>query len=232
MCSEHFLYNSNAIPSGFKLRGLFAVELGGPKQAADLELSRPIVIDSSLMKHAPVDEAFSPNGLDLVPWKPVGAALALKVYATYLDKSPAMECSSSQQPAVPVSPIFGFEAEQHDDSPPELAHSRPPKPVRNRMRLPSVASKRSPAKPVLDRTVRRSPRLNTAGYSHAWLDREPTKKRKITTLCISDSEGQHGPILIATLQAWGVDCGVAPGELTEEALMQTPSDTRIQDDHA
>lgn len=80
----------------------------------------------------------------------------------------------------------------------------------------------------MDRTVRRSPRLNADGYSHAWLDREPTKKRKITALCISGSEVQHGLVPIATLQAWGVECGVAPSELTEEALMQTPLATILQ----
>lgn len=31
---------------------------------------------------------------------------------------------------------------------------------------------------------------------------------------------------MATLQAWGIDCDVAPGELTEEALMQAPAEDR------
>jgi len=35
--------------------------------------------------------------------------------------------------------------------------------------------------------------------------------------------GQAGPIPIEILQSWGIDCGIAPVELSEEALMQAPN---------
>jgi hypothetical protein len=29
---------------------------------------------------------------------------------------------------------------------------------------------------------------------------------------------------MATLRSWGIDCGVDPGDLTDEVLMQAPDD--------
>ena len=35
--------------------------------------------------------------------------------------------------------------------------------------------------------------------------------------------GQAGPIPIEILQSWGIDCGIALVELSEEVLMQAPN---------
>lgn len=40
---------------------------------------------------------------------------------------------------------------------------------------------------------------------------------------IDEATIQIGPISISVLQGWGVKCGVASGELTEEALLQAPA---------
>jgi hypothetical protein len=81
-----------------------------------------------------------------------------------------------------------------------------------------------PAIPVGERSVRRCSRINkTAGFCPVRLEKEPTKKRKIGVVQINESTGKTGPISLALLQSWGIDCGVAPGELTLDKLLQTPS---------
>jgi hypothetical protein len=86
--------------------------------------------------------------------------------------------------------------------------------------------------PLVQSSVRRSARNNKAdGFCAVMLDKEPSKKRKISVITIDDSTGEAGPVSISLLQSWGIDCGVAPEELSNEALMQTPSaETAIPDD--
>jgi predicted Fe-Mo cluster-binding NifX family protein len=56
------------------------------------------------------------------------------------------------------------------------------------------------------------------------LEEEPSKKRnKISAVLIDESTGMIGPVPIEVLQDWGVKCGIAPEELSQEALMQAPS---------
>jgi hypothetical protein len=56
------------------------------------------------------------------------------------------------------------------------------------------------------------------------LEKNPSKKRKTCGIVLIDeSTGEAGPIPIAILQGWGIDCGVAPAELSEDALMQAPT---------
>jgi hypothetical protein len=101
------------------------------------------------------------------------------------------------------------------------------------MGLPTMASIRNLASPVVDRKVRHRPHIHatTDGFSYTWLHKNPTKKQKITALQIDPALGQAGPVAISTLQSWGIQCGVAPGELTEEALMQALMDDNQQRDH-
>jgi hypothetical protein len=42
---------------------------------------------------------------------------------------------------------------------------------------------------------------------------------------IDENTGKIGPISLTLLQSWGIDCGVAPGELSLDKLLQTPSAT-------
>ena len=76
----------------------------------------------------------------------------------------------------------------------------------------------------MDKSVRRSTRLKAAksGFSYR-RDKSPTKKHKVTALRIN-IDGEACPVAIDTLQSWGVKCGVDPNELSEEALMQAPTE--------
>lgn len=92
---------------------------------------------------------------------------------------------------------------------------------------------RNRATPVVDRVICRSPRLRkqSNGFKHSWLQNEPSKKRKITAVQIRSDTGEAGPIPISTLQECGIACGVAPGELTAEALLQAPQENLQEGDH-
>lgn len=87
LCAEHLIYNTNAIPPGFTLKGISAIDSASSSQVAPpAKLFKPIVINVSGLQQAQVEEPFVPNGLDLVPWKPVGAVLAMQVYAEFADQ--------------------------------------------------------------------------------------------------------------------------------------------------
>jgi hypothetical protein len=64
------------------------------------------------------------------------------------------------------------------------------------MSLPTVVSLQSPSTPVVETKSRRSQRKKIAkgGFSHTWLDKNPTKKQKIMALQINNSSGEVGPI--------------------------------------
>jgi hypothetical protein len=80
----------------------------------------------------------------------------------------------------------------------------------------------------VESSVRRSSRVNKAnGGFHTptvRLDEEPSKKRnKIGAVLNDEATGMAGPIPIDILQSWGIECGIAPEELSQEVLMQAPS---------
>ena len=78
---------------------------------------------------------------------------------------------------------------------------------------------------MVESSVRRSLRVNrgTDGFHEVRLEKNPSKKRKTCgVVLIDESTGEVGPVPIATLQGWGIDGGVAPAELSEDALMQAP----------
>jgi hypothetical protein len=174
------------------------------------------------------NEVYIPNGMEIVPWKPTGAALALQVFAasTRHQGAEIQEQRDSHHNS-DLTPVQGFEFEAQSPRPSLImyVYKRRPRPRRDNMGLPTASSVRDPSTPVVDKTSRRSTRLQAAkaGFSYR-LDKNPTKRCKITALQISNADGEAGPVPIATLQSWGVDCGVDPGDLTEEALMQTPAE--------
>ena len=49
---------------------------------------------------------------------------------------------------------------------------------------------------------------------------------------IDEATGQAGPCPISVLQGWGIDCVVDPSDLTEEALMQAPTEQGSNDQQA
>jgi len=59
------------------------------------------------------------------------------------------------------------------------------------------------------------------GFCAVCLDREATKKRKISVVNIDGRTGEAGPVPLVVLQGWGIDCGIAPSELSNEALLHT-----------
>ena len=95
--------------------------------------------------------------------------------------------------------------------------------------IPVTVSKRPGSKtPLVDAMVRRRSRLNPLakdGYQIVKI-REPAPKKRRTAVKIDlDTPPQDvfdavNPIPLDTLQEWGVNCGVAPEELSEDALMQ------------
>jgi hypothetical protein len=191
-------------------------------------LLKPIIIQVSTL-FAEQNEAYTPNGMEIVPWKPTGAALALQVFATSTEYHglQSQEQQNSQQNATATfGQGFEFEAQASQPSPAMKVYKRRSRPSKT-MGLPTVASVHNPDAPVVDESVRRSTRLKAAkaGFSYR-LDKNPTKKHKITALQIN-IDGEACPVAIDTLQSWGVKCGVDPSELTEEALMQVPPEDQF-----
>jgi hypothetical protein len=86
--------------------------------------------------------------------------------------------------------------------------------------------------PVVATSVRRSSWVNKGkdGYRTPTvrLEEEPSKKRnKIGAVLINDDTGTIGPLPIEILQDWGIKCGIAPEELSQEALMQEPNSDQV-----
>jgi hypothetical protein len=100
---------------------------------------------------------------------------------------------------------------------------------RKNMSLPSTISNADTRTPLVEDSVRRSTRLNKDGFCSVRLKGNPSKKRNNWIIQIDEATGEAGPIAITVLQGWGIDCGVTPSELTDDALLQAPS-TRVPDD--
>ena len=92
--------------------------------------------------------------------------------------------------------------------------------------LPNTIS--NPATSLVESSVRRSSRLNKAdGFCAVRLEREPARKKNISIIQIDEQTGRTGPVPLAVLQSWGINCGLAPGELTNEGLMLEPSNDQV-----
>jgi hypothetical protein len=188
-------------------------------------------------------------GLEIVLWRPVLPAIALQFL-------PDVLVAKRNTPVQPVSPplIIGEDGVVHVgvSSPVQLEfqtdhirpspakargqkarHTGPPR--RKSMSLPTLVSS-DPNVPLSQSTVRRGARRsnirrsNKEGYCTFRLVNTPSKNRKAEILMIDEATGQTDPVPVSVLQEWGIKCGVAPGELTEDALMQAPSDPISNDD--
>lgn len=102
---------------------------------------------------------------------------------------------------------------------------------RKNMSLPVTVSNSDARTPLVQSSVRRSSRLSASneGYCPVVTDKEPSKKCKNWLLQIDEETGQTGPISIGVLQGWGINCGVDPMDLTNDALMQAPSSSQDPD---
>lgn len=219
----------------------------------------PIVIDRAVLQ--PYLTLFPPTlaitGLEIVPWKPVLFALALQLWPTILASRRATRVQQStstviilpsprvEQVTATFSPSgFKFQSEQMQPSLFSLpeASSNMIMPIvessvrRNTRICTSMSLPDAPsysAIPLVDSSVRRSTRLSAKdGFHEVRLAGNPSKKRKTRPVLLVEPPGQTRPIPIEILQGWGIDCGVAPGELSQEALMQAPSSNPVANDEA
>jgi hypothetical protein len=93
MCALHLIYNTNALLTGSTLTGIFAIGESSSKQQKQstpvLNLSRPIIIDSFSLNQiqlAAQNDAYIPTGLELVPWRPTAAVLAIQVFTAFAEQ--------------------------------------------------------------------------------------------------------------------------------------------------
>jgi hypothetical protein len=213
---------------------------GGTEQGQGASPSvtiRPILIDSNAVPTPmALPNAGNPTiGFEIVPWKPVLHVMALQLWPHIVEarkRTVPKETTSvnvlildeGDQGPLPSGPsAFEFQTRENQPSPQSTRGKKKKQShVPRVLSLPSVVSASS-STPLTERSVRRSTRLNSNdGFRQFRLDRDPSKKRKICAVQIDEATGQAGAIPISVLQGWGIDCGVAPCELTDEALMQTP----------
>jgi hypothetical protein len=195
-------------------------------------LFRTFQIDRSLLETQPqmkqashlVEQHSTVTGLEIVPWQPCYPALLLDLLPDILNAAKRRRIFTA-----PHSPEAAAGTGQITSD----VSIQTKRTGSSRTRSLALATSVSNAAiPLVQSSVRRSARNNKAdGFCAVMLDKEPSKKRKISVITIDDLTGEAGPVPISLLQSWGIDCGVAPEELSNEALMQTPSaETAIPDD--
>jgi hypothetical protein len=207
-----------------------------------LTIREPIVVDrNDVQATLPVVLATS-SGLEIVSWKPVHDALALQLWPEIV-QSWRQARTWAANVSAPLVIILGgpsdsgpsqsaFQMGQNQPSPPSTkGHKHRRSAVKKKLSLPTVASASSSSTPLTQSSVRRSTRLtDKEGFRTVRLEHEPSKKRNITgVVMVDEATGQVGPVPISVLQGWGIKCGVAPGELTEEALLQAPANQVTND---
>lgn len=124
-------------------------------------------------------------------------------------------------------PSFEFQSkkERPNPSPNRGQKSKAPTSKKS-LALPSIIFSSSTPTALVQSRLRCSFRIssNLDGFCPiVKLDGNPTKKCKIIVIQIDEATEQEGPVQLAVLQGWGINCGVPPSELTEDALLQAPS---------
>ena len=175
--------------------------------------------------------------MKIVPWKPIRDVIALQLWPEIVQSRRIAKSSAKETPATPViilggpfnssPPSFEFQTGENRPSP-SVARGQKNKSV---VALPTLVSASSMSTPLTQSSVRRSRRRsNKEGYCTVRLANVPSKKRKASVVMIDEATGQTGLVPISVLQGWGINCGVAPSELTKDALMQAPNDQVANDD--
>jgi hypothetical protein len=267
-CSGHLRPITGSTLGGIFTPGASSSSQGQQQMQAPT-FFKQIVIDTSTL-FANQEKVHIPNGMEIVPWKPTGVALALQLFAMSVeyqgtedqDQQGYLQSSAStfdhgfelEAQASRPSPItrvykrrpkakngnmglqqrptgyslgnFELQATQAHPSPPDSA-SQKAKRGHSRKTL-SLPAPSNSSTPLVESSVRRSTRLNSVKegfhFRTVRLDGEPSKKRKKpAVVLIDEATGQAGPIPIEILQSWGIDCGIAPAELSEHALLQAPA---------
>jgi hypothetical protein len=203
-------------------------------------IPRPINIEQGLSgMDIPVNSA-EDNNLALVPWCPCPATILLRFWAEEVVDFRARSLMGR------CSPMVNNELDDfHDEAlgvgvvregnlslDVPSSHNTPLKTV---LSLPSTVSISNPLVPLEESSVRRSARLsrNKEGFQLFQLEDHPRKKqwvwaevpitRKVAVQLLNDppqpsQDEVIGQIPVEVMQAWGIECNVAPEEITEEAL--------------
>ena len=95
---------------------------------------------------------------------------------------------------------------------------------RKDMLLPNLVSISDPRTPLTQTFVRRSTRLSSdkEGFRPVRIDKEPSKRSKNWVVEVDEVTGEIKPISTSILRGWGIQCGVDPSGLTDDALLQAP----------
>lgn len=244
LSSDQLVFNRKGLPDNFFL-GINAPQpLVAPASIMAIERT---VLEDITQDAIAADEPFVPNGLDIVPWSPVFGSIALQVLAHHLQlrekcaKDAVNQVTTGQRSVEDTEYSFGssmlgsqglFDMQEMEPHPrPNSAPEELPSQMGSFLALPTVISASDPRIPLVDRVVRRSPRLNRSleaseGAPHFRISYKPHKKHKtvkVEVLKIGEHEYRSTPIPIASLQSWGIACGLAPMELTDDALITAPS---------
>jgi hypothetical protein len=125
LCADQLFYSRNGLSDGFTMRGINPLILNSPSAISAQSFTvGSIIIDKGTLGIQEVeDEVFVPNGLDLVPYRPVIHAVMLKVLAENLQRREEVNVSAVVQSAPQAqsgslhtlmgpSPLFEFGATQ------------------------------------------------------------------------------------------------------------------------
>jgi hypothetical protein len=238
-CATISLFHRRGIPSTAQ-PGAF------PPRSENSFVFKPILIDFESMQDQVVQHEAAPSsGLEIVLWRPCLHAIALQLWPDMVEarscanrahhesalsvQDVSMEGSRSlileggtQGPQSSGPSAFEFQM-SHTQPGPSAARGRKKRVTRaaNVVSLPMTVA--DPSSHLVEGSVRRSTRINKPdGYRIVRLD---TKKRKPCPIMIDENTGETALVSLETLRGWGIKCGVAPGELSDEALMQAPSNT-------
>jgi hypothetical protein len=171
----------------------------------------------------------------IVPVKPVKDCLLIVAWASMQQETLPLAIQQEplslimqpeqQPPALQLAPLLP--AIQQDLLPPSMpAQMRP-------LSLPTLVTKKPAAKtPLVDTLVRRSPRINPAavdGFQVVPVKAKASALKRARKLAVpldldkklpSDVAEVINPTSLETIKEWALSCGVAPEELSEEALLQ------------
>lgn len=230
-CLDRLVVDRRALPDGFQLQG--PVNL--LHQAARLPIPEPIVVARQLFEEAVIPEqgeAIQRSGLEIVPWQPVGSVVALHILADFIEfrqRARTAQNHSTQSRVIVLpgpsssDPEFEFESSSSQPSSPRPLAASPPRPRGSTSNVIRRSTGSRSSTPLVETSVRRSPRIRGEkdGFMHVHLGKR--QRREVPTLSIPTPDGNPSPIPTSMLRSWGIDCGVAPGELSDEVLLQTPS---------
>ncbi|CAL4963957.1 unnamed protein product [Urochloa decumbens] len=231
-CTSFLVVEENA----FKMLTIGSIHqpvLGNPVlERVDITRVPTFSIDKSLFQSAATE---IDDSMAIIPYNPTLAAVLIRIWA------------SSQPDPFVLDHQETFLSEPNDNTLPSMTVAMEEADIAT-LSLPAKISEKNPHAVLEESSVRRSTRLsqNKDGYKHIQLEDHPRKKRKVwTEVPLTGKEamklldktietGDDIPSQIPNdiLRAWGIECNVAPEELTDEALSRSANDGVPNDDTA